>query len=251
MVTVAETEGFGPMTVGKKMLVLDDGSSEGTVGGGALEFEALQTAQEVLKDQKSRLVSYLLNEGKVKEGFKTVPMVCGGTAKFFYEYLSGGDRVSIFGGGHVGQALVRQLNLLGYYTILIDDREDIFTSEAPACECIHEAFHSYAMKAPLDESSYVVICTASHANDFDVARALTERGVKPKYLGMLASPLKKAELVSRLEKEFGADLDLSHFYSPVGLDIGGESPADIALSVAAEISAVKYERREISHMRNR
>ncbi|NWH06256.1 XdhC family protein [Desulfobacter latus] len=251
LVTVAETQGSGPMTVGKKMLVQDDGSALGTVGGGALEYEAVKVSKQIFKDRQSRLVSYLLQEGAVKEGLKTVPMVCGGTATLFYEYLSGGEFVYIFGGGHVGRALTRQLGLLGYYTILVDDRESIFSDLPEAGQCIHESFHAYAAGAPIDESSYVIICTPSHANDYNVVRALLNRGVRPCYLGLLASSAKKADFLSRIEKEYGKDVDLSHLYSPVGLDIGGASPEEIALSVAAEISAFKYGKNEIRHMRDR
>ena len=251
LVTVVETEGSGPMTVGKKMLVQDDGSSLGTVGGGALEYEAIEVSKQIVKDRQSRLVSYLLQEGAVKEGLKTVPMVCGGTAKLFYEYLSGGDSVYIFGGGHVGRALARQLGLLGYYTILVDDRKDIFPDSPEAKQCIHESFHAYAGRAPIDESSYVIVCTPSHANDYDVVRTLLNRGVRPCYLGLLASSAKKADFIARIKKEYGRDVDLSHLYSPVGLDIGGASPEEIALSVAAEISAVKHGKNEIRHMRDR
>lgn len=251
LVTVVEKEGSGPMTVGKKMLVQDDGSSVGTVGGGALEYEAMDVSKQILKDRQSRLVSYRLQEGTVEEGLKTVPMVCDGRAKLFYEYLSGGECVYIFGGGHVGRALVRQLGLLGYHTILVDDREDVFPELPEAGQCIHESFQSYARRAPIDESSYVIICTPSHANDYDVAWALLDRGVRPCYLGMLASSAKKADFIARIEKEYGKDVDLSHLYSPVGLDIGGASPEEIALSVAAEISAVKYRKNKIRHMRDR
>lgn len=250
LVTVVETEGSGPMTVGKKMLVQDDGSSVGTVGGGALEYEAIEVSKQIFKDRQSRLVSYLLQEGAVKEGLKTVPMVCGGTATLFYEYLSGGESVYIFGGGHVGRALARQLGLLGYYTILVDDREGIFPDLPEAGQCIHESFHAYAGSAPIDESSYVIICTPSHANDYEVVRVLLNRGVRPCYLGLLASSAKKADFIARIEKEYGKDVDLSHLYSPVGLDIGGASPPEIALSVAAEMSAIKYGKNEIRHMRD-
>lgn len=251
LVTVAKTEGSGPMTVGKKMLVRDDGSSMGTVGGGALEYEAVRVSKQIFKDRQSRLVSYLLQDGDVKEGFKTVPMVCGGSATLFYEYLCGGESVYIFGGGHVGRALARQLGLLGYHTILVDDRTDVFSDPPEAGQCIHESFHGYAQRAPIDASSYVIICTPSHANDYEVIRALLNRGVRPCYLGMLASSVKKADFMARIEKEYGTDVDLSHLYSPVGLDIGGASPQEIALSVAAEMSAIKYKKNKIRHMRDR
>ena len=127
-------------------------------------------------------------------------MVCGGTAKLFYEYLSGGDSVYIFGGGHVGRALARQLGLLGYYTILVDDRKDIFPDPPEAKQCIHESFHAYAGRAPIDESSYVIVCTPSHANDYDVVRTLLNRGVRPCYLGLLASSAKKPILSPALKK---------------------------------------------------
>lgn len=120
-----------------------------------------------------------------------------------------------------------------------------------AKQCIHESFYAYVGRAPIDESSYVIVCTPSHANDYDVVRTLLNRGVRSCYLGLLASSAKKADFIACIEKEYGRDVDFSHLYSLVGLDIGGASPEEIALSVAAEISAVKYGKNEIRHMRDR
>jgi xanthine dehydrogenase accessory factor len=250
LVTVAESEGCGPMTVGKKMLVREDGTHTGTVGGGALEHEAIETALNSMENRQSRLVAYFLNEGETREGFKTIPMICGGTARLFYEYLSGGDRVYIFGGGHVGRALARQLDLVGFYSLLIEDRDDIFSEITEGKQRIHQDFYSYAKDAPIGEHSYVVICTPSHENDFDVVRALADRKIQPRYLGMLASPAKKADFLSRMKEEYGNDVDLSYIFSPVGLDIGGNSPAEIALSVAAEMLSIKYGKPAANHMRS-
>lgn len=251
LVTVAKTSGSGPMTLGKKMLVDSSGRSMGTVGGGALEFEAINTAKEVMKDEKSRLISYLLDEGKVMEQHTTIPMICGGTVQLFYEYLSGGEQVFIFGGGHVGKALAQQLDLIGFYTIIIEDRPDIFSELDCARKRVQQGFHDYAVQADIDEKSYVVLCTPSHENDYDVVRALVDRNIRPRYLGMLASPAKKADFTRRMTDEYGANVDLSFVFSPVGLDIGGSMPEEIALSVAAEMLAVKYKRAGLAHMRDR
>jgi xanthine dehydrogenase accessory factor len=240
LITVAESQGSGPMTLGKKLLIRDDFSSVGTIGGGALEFEAIETAKEVFHQRESRLAAYLLDENQQIADHKTIPMICGGTVKLFYEYLSGGEKAYIFGGGHVGRALVRQLDLLGFYTTIVEDREDVFQDIAEGKERVFQSFDAFIQKADIDEQAFVVVCTPSHENDYLVVQNLIDKGVHPRYIGMLASPAKKQDFLERITKKYGADLDLSHLYSPIGLDIGGPSPAEIALATAAEMLAVKY-----------
>jgi hypothetical protein len=159
LITVAESQGSGPMTLGKKLLIRDDFSSVGTIGGGALEFEAIETAKEVFHQRESRLAAYLLDENQQIADHKTIPMICGGTVKLFYEYLSGGEKAYIFGGGHVGRALVRQLDLLGFYTTIVEDREDVFQDIAEGKERVFQSFDAFIQKADIDEQAFVVVCT--------------------------------------------------------------------------------------------
>lgn len=252
LVTVVEKEGEGPAAVGKKLLVTRHAPPVGTVGGGALEHQAIEKARLLLESGTSCLESYSLDqEQSPEEGTLVLPMICGGKVRLFYEYISGGEPVYIFGGGHVGEALCRQLEPLGYFTRIIDDRKDVLDAMEAGMVRHHASFYDFSREHPMEEQSFVLVCTPSHKHDFQVLRGILERGSNPRYIGVLASQKKKAELLEALRKDFGRDIDLSRLYCPVGLDTGGPSPAEIALSIAAEMQCIRYGKSGMTHMRDR
>ncbi|QWC00541.1 XdhC/CoxI family protein [Mycoplasmatota bacterium] len=248
-VTAVRKEGAGPVEVGKKMIVLDNGKSIGTVGGGAIEYYAQKKANELLKSKKSFLETYVLEEGKIRPESKTLPMACGGIVTLFYEYIGPKGTIYIFGGGHVGQALVNVLKTMNYHVTVIDERKEIIEKFTGADVLAHESFVGYIDKDTIKNDDYIIVCTPSHKNDYHVINKLLEKKIKPKYLGMLCSPDKiKAYLKSTYET-FGREIDLSFFYSPIGLDIGGMTPEEIAISISSEILAISYNKKGHKHMR--
>ncbi|MGD9761846.1 MAG: XdhC family protein [Candidatus Izemoplasmatales bacterium] len=248
-VTAVKKEGAGPVEVGKKMLVLPDGKSIGTVGGGAIEFYAQKKALELLKDKSSLLETYVLDEGKVIPESKTLPMVCGGVVTLFYEYIGPKATIFIFGAGHVGQALVNVLKTMNYHVTVIDERKEVIEKFVNADILINEPFVNFIEKDIIKDGDYIIVCTPSHKYDYHVINKILEKKLKPKYLGMLCSPDKiKAYLKSTYET-FGKDIDLSFFYSPIGLDTGGMTPEEIAISISAEILVVSNGKKGHSHMR--
>ena len=254
VVTVTEKEGMGPADVGKKMLVSEDGLAFGTVGGGAIEHYAIERSKEVLKSRQSFTEKYLLmdKEIKVEEDEVKLPMACGGKATLFYEFLGPKQYVYIFGAGHCGAELAKLLKPLGFYTTIIDDRKEIIDSlDDSADEKINEGFVEYIEKHRIPDNRYIVVSTPSHIYDFDVLNKIFELGIKPKYFGMLCSKKKIADYLERLYEIRGQDIDLSNFYSPIGLQTGGDSPEEVAISIAGEILSVFYGKEDInSHMRN-
>lgn len=250
LVTVVEKTGEGPASLGKKMLLRPDGSFTGTVGGGILEYQAGETAREQLKLRESRLVRYVLEEGQVLESTVTLPMACGGRVSLYFDVISGGLPVYIFGGGHVGAALSRQLETLGFFTHVIDDRKEIFDAMDFGNQRVFQDFYSYAKEAEIGEDSFVIVCTPSHTNDYDVVRALIERGISPRYLGVLASQNKKKELLDILNREFGKEKIPETLFCPIGLDTGGPTPGEIALSIASEMLVIRYQKEGHLHMRD-
>lgn len=249
MVTVVEKVGDGPLEVGKKMLVTEKGDLVGTVGGGAIEYEAIELCKQLITKQESRLEKYLLKEGKVVEDTTTLPMACGGLATLFYEYVGVKAKIYIFGAGHVGQALTRVLEPMNYHITVVDHREDVTSSFVGGNEVICKQFVDYIQEESLEEGSYVVVCTPSHKYDYSVLHKTLELGLKPKYIGMLCSKGKLKDYLSKTYEQFGEDVDLSNFYSPIGLDTGGGSPAEIAVSIAAEILSIQYNKENHKHMR--
>ncbi len=249
-VTAVKKEGAGPVEVGKKMIVLADKTFIGTVGGGAIEYYAQKKALDLLKEKKSLLETYLLEEGKVIPETKTLPMACGGIVTLFYEYIGPSETIFVFGAGHVGQALVNVLKTMNYHVTVIDNRTEVIEKFKNADELANEPFVDFIEKGKIEDGAFVIVCTPSHQYDYHVINKILELEIKPKYLGMLCSPDKiRAYLKSTYEK-FGKNIDLSFFYAPVGLDIGGSTPEEIAISISSEILAISHGKSNHHHMRD-
>ena len=254
IVTVTEKEGMGPADVGKKMVVSEDNEAFGTVGGGAIEFYAREKCKEVIKQRKSFSEKYLLCDRQVYVDKEEVqlPMACGGRATLFYEFVGPKQHVFIFGAGHCGAALARVLKPLGFYTTIIDEREVVINQlDDSADKKVISGFVDYINKYGLKDNSYIVVCTPSHTNDYHVLNAILEKKIKPAYFGMLCSKKKIADYLERAYETFGKDIDLINFYSPIGLNIGGNSPEEIAISISAEMLSVYYGKSELNaHLRD-
>ena len=254
IVTVTEKDGMGPADVGKKMLVSEDNVAFGTVGGGAIEYYAREKCKEVLKTRQSFTEKYYLidREVKVDDGSVVLPMACGGKATLFYEFLGPKQYVYIFGAGHCGAALARVLKPLGFFTTIIDERDYVINVLDDSADVkVNEGFVEYLEKHSIPNDRYIVVCTPSHTNDYNVLDAILRLKIKPKYFGMLCSKKKIADYLEKSYEVHGRDIDLSNFYSPIGLQTGGDSPEEVAISIAGEILSVFYVKEDInSHMRN-
>jgi len=249
LVTAVEKEGEGPVEVGKKMLVVDEHTFFGTVGGGALEHYAIQKALTLIKNRHHLTEKYLLDKGKVIEDTKTLPMVCGGQVTLYYEFIGFRNHVYLFGGGHVGRALAEVLKTLQFYVIMIDERKPIVDAFVDAHEKHHMRFIDYIKEHGIKEDSLVVVVTPSHTSDYHVINQIIEQQLKPKYVGMMCSIEKLKDYLKETYQRFGRDIDLSRFYSPIGLNLGGGSPEEIAISIASELLAIEHGKSEIKHMR--
>lgn len=248
-VTAVKKEGAGPVEVGKKMIVLADGSSYGTVGGGAIEYYAKAKAVELLKNKASLLENYVLDEGKIIPEGMTLPMVCGGIVSLFYEYIGPKATIYVFGAGHVGQALTNVLKTMNYHVTVIDDRTEVIGKFVGADILVNKGFVDFIDQDIIKDGDYIIVCTPSHKYDYHVINRILEKQIKPKYLGMLCSPDKIRGYLTSTYEKFGKDIDLSFFYSPIGLELGGMTPEEIAISITAEILALTYEKTGHRHMR--
>lgn len=255
VVTVTEKEGMSPSDVGKKMIVSEDNEAWGTIGGGSIEWYAREKCKEILLSRKSLTEKYVLmdKDVKVDDGEIKLNMACGGKATLFYEFIGPKQYIYIFGGGHCGAAIAKLLKPLNYYVTIIDERKEVIDALDDSADAkLNIGFVEFFDKYSLPDNRYIVVSTPSHQFDYAVLDQIFKRNIKPAYFGMLCSKKKIVDYLDKIYAEYGKEKDLSNFYSPIGLDIGGDSPEEVALSVVGEINAHFYEKDKInSHMRNR
>ena len=246
--SVVDTEGSTPRKSGAWMIARKNGEFYGTVGGGRLEHEVEKLMPGVFETKKAHTYAFKLNQN-AKDG---LDMACGGDATVLIEYvdaLNPGDfleayktvnKAVIFGCGHVGTALEPVLRHIGFSVTMVDDRPEYANTERfpqAAKVVVLESFENPLEGVEIDEDTYVVIMTRGHAGDYNVIRNVLGRDFK--YLGMIGSRSKVAQTMKRLAEEGFTQEQIDRAHSPIGLKIGAETPEEIAISVAAEIIAVK------------
>ena len=236
LVTVVKTIGSGPVDSGTKMLVYPDNSIIGTVGGGSIEQLAIEKALKILTTHKNCLEEYSMDES---ESGTATGMLCGGTATLFFEYFAPRNHLYIFGAGHIGKALVYHLKNLDYFITVIDDRKNVLDEIDGADRKVPGKFESVLSDSEVAENAWFIIATYQHKYDGLVLNRIFKSGWNPQYVGMVASRRKQKVLLNELKAEV-PDADTSKCFIPVGLDIGGGSPDEIALSIIAEIQKVRF-----------
>jgi xanthine dehydrogenase accessory factor len=233
--TITNVRGSIPSFQTAKMLVRDDGSIAGTVGGGCVEAEVWQAAREVMEEEKPRTLTFNLNNNpKYDTG-----LVCGGTLEIFIEPVLPPALLYIFGGGHVAYNLYKVATIAGFDVVVIDDREAYANRLRfpDAREVIAEDFEVAMARIDPSESAHIVIVTRGHRDDMRVLRwALNTRA---RYLGMIGSRRKTISIYKELEMEGIATEKFANVHAPVGLEIGAVTPAEIAVSIVAEMIAVR------------
>jgi len=227
------------------MLVRDDGSICGTIGGGCVEAEVWQAAREVMEQEKPRTLTFNLNQDpKYDTG-----LVCGGTLDIFLEPVLPAALLYIFGAGHVAASLYKTAKDTGFDVIVVDDRETYANRERfpEAQEVIADDFERAMERLDIRESAYIVIVTRGHRDDMRVLRWAV--GTKARYVGMIGSKRKTIAIFRELQRE-GLEAKLfERVHAPIGLDIGGVTPEEIAISITAELIAVRRKsERELPHM---
>ena len=243
LITVVEKEGHGPAVV-----MTQAGQKKGTIGGGALEFAAEKHASKLVESPSSGLKKYLLSpDNEVIDGEPT-GMLCGGTITLFFEYIGSGAKIYLFGAGHVGKALVYHLRHLDYFITLLDNRQGMVETIDHVQRRITTPYEQALQDEEVPPQSYFLVASHSHQLDYVILKRIVAAGWNPQYIGMVASKRKTPLMVQRLKEELGADIDLEALYSPVGLDIGGQSPHEIAISVIAELQALRYHKEGHTHM---
>lgn len=252
LTTIVKTEGSTPGKVGFRMIVESENVTHGTIGGGMIEREVVFEAIRRMKSRENGVVEYLLSGDAPidKEQAKVLKMSCSGRAWILYEVFGVKPKVYIFGGGHVGQALLKQLSLLNFYKVLIDNRPEFANKEKNpfADEIILADYIEYASSFSPDESDFVILMTHGHNYDFDILKTIYKRKLKVRYIGVIASKSKSHKLKKDILQNIGNHVDFSNLYTPIGLDIGGSTPQEIALSIAAELQSILYAKIKITSL---
>jgi len=242
LATIVHTNGSIPSFESSRMLVREDGSIVGTIGGGCVEAEVWAAAKEVLAAEAPRkMVFNLNNEASYDNG-----LICGGTLEVFVEPILPQPTLYIFGGGHVSMALAQTAHTAGFAIGVVDDREQFANRERfPMAQEIYTSFDDAFARLQPTASSYLVIVTRGHRDDMRVLEWAV--GSKARYIGMIGSKRKVHSVYQALEREGVAPETFDRVHAPVGLEIGALTPEEIAISIAAELIAVRRGATGLAH----
>jgi xanthine dehydrogenase accessory factor len=233
LVTVVRSQGSTPQRAGAKMLVWADGRTVGTIGGGCYENDAFWKAREAIASGRPQLLHYELNDDFAQEN----GLICGGRMDVHIDPLAPSARLFIVGAGHVGFHLAKLAADIGFHIHVVDDREKFANVERfPGANIVVEPIPEWLHRAEIPATSYVVVVTRGHQHDLDAMRALAARDLK--YLGLIGSRAKVARIYDALLEEGMPPECLQRVHAPIGLEIGAVTPAEIAVSILAELIAV-------------
>ncbi len=233
--TIINVEGSIPSYRTAKMLVRDDGSIAGTIGGGCVEAEVWQAAREVMQVEKPRTLTFNLNsDPRYNTG-----LVCGGTLEIFVEPVLPPSELFIFGAGHVAHYLYQVAQVAGFEITVVDDRDSYASRERfpQAREVIADDIDAVLAKLQPSPSSFLVIVTRGHRDDMRVLQWAV--GTPARYIGMIGSKRKVLTVYKELEQEGVQRELLERVHAPIGLDIGAVTPEEIAVAIVAEMIAVR------------
>lgn len=238
VVTLLAGRGHIPQDVGAKAIVTSDGLRSGTVGGGKVEARAIAHARVLLESRSSAPESVTWNLQK------DIGMTCGGEVTYLFEaHLQKSWRVRIFGAGHVAQALIRVLAEAPVALTCIDPRAEWMAklphSQANLEAVLVESPASWVESTALQADEFFVVLTQGHATDVPVLEQLFRKFPEPRYIGVIGSETKGVRIRAELKSRGVTEESLALLRVPIGLDIGSNHPAEIAISIAAELLQVR------------
>jgi|CZKU01.1.fsa_nt_gi xanthine dehydrogenase accessory factor len=238
LATVVKTSGSTPQKAGARMLLRPDGRCVGTVGGGAIEQVVLEALRATQRGGEAQMIARDLSYD--------LGMCCGGRMEVFVEPIESTPRLVLVGAGHVAKPTAALARSVGFDVTVVDDREELNSEERfPGCALEVEDPANYLRRTHLGAMDWVLIVTHDHALD---ERALGLSMQKtPRYVGLVASRRKAFRLVQRIAAK-GGTVDLDRLYAPVGLDLGGVTPEELAVSIVGELIAIRRGK-EVPHLR--
>ncbi len=235
LATIVEVRGSIPSYETAKLLVRDDGSMAGTVGGGCVEAEVYNAAREAMETGKPRRLTFNLNQEAAYDN----GLICGGQLDIFVEPVMPVPEALIFGAGHISKSLSQVAALAGFSVTVVDDRETFANrGRFPQADRVEAGeYEAIFPRLAVSDSSYIIIVTRGHRDDM---RVLKWAATTPaRYVAMIGSKRKVISVVRELEKEGIPAAALERIYAPMGLNIGAVTPEEIAVSVVAQMVAVR------------
>jgi xanthine dehydrogenase accessory factor len=235
LATIVEVNGSIPSFQTAKLLVREDGSLVGTIGGGCVEAEVWNAAREVMRTGKARNMSFTLGQDAAYDN----GLICGGQLHIFVECITPQPSALVFGGGHISKSLAKVLDLAGFQVSIVDNREAYANKERfpEAAQIYADEYEEVFPRLNTGESTYIVIVTRGHRDDMRVLRWAI--GTEARYIAMIGSRRKTLGVVKELEKEGIPRTAFDRVFAPMGLEIGAISPEEIAISVGAEMIAMR------------
>jgi xanthine dehydrogenase accessory factor len=235
LATIVEVNGSIPSFEGARILVREDGSLVGTIGGGCVEAEVWAAAREVMESGQPRRMKFNLGQDAAYDN----GLICGGQLEVFIEAVVPRPRAFIFGAGHISKSLSVIATQAGFGTVVVDNRESFANRERfPEAEEIHAAeYEEVFPQLEINSSSFLIIVTRGHRDDMRVLQWAVHTPAR--YIALIGSRRKVLNVARELEKEGTPRERLERVNGPMGLAIGAVTPEEIAVSVVAEMIAVR------------
>jgi xanthine dehydrogenase accessory factor len=231
LATVVRTSGSTPQQPGARLLLREDGTSIGTVGGGAIERAVVEALEKALASGQSELL--------IRDLAHDLGMCCGGRMEVFVEPVAPAPRLWLLGAGHVAKPTAALALTVGFDVLVVDEREELNTAERfPGCQLLLDDPSDALERGQLGASDWVVIVT--HDHQLDERAPESAAGQNARYVGLVGSRRKVFRLVERVSLKRHGDVPFERVYAPVGLDIGAVTPEEIAVSIVAELVALRH-----------
>jgi xanthine dehydrogenase accessory factor len=230
LATVTESRGFTPRKPGAHMLIGEDGATAGTIGGGAIEREVIEAARERLAGSGSATLRRHLTQ--------ELGMCCGGEMAIFLEVIEAAPKLLVFGAGYIARPLAALAATCGFAVRVVDERADWATGERfPTSEVVVREPEAFLRDLEIRGDEFAVVVTHDHALDQRLVQILLRRPLK--FVGMIGSVAKQRKFALRLRAKGFGDAEIARLQTPLGVSIGADTPEEIAVSVMAQIVAVR------------